>query len=107
MYGETVYGCMTCCNPEVGGKLGDKNLGTDEESQVKFSFAQSSFFVVLVGATLLAHSSDPVATVSGRVLTEDGHPVSEASVYLAFSKRAAIGRPATVKTDEAGLLRSV
>lgn len=72
---------------------------------MKFSFAQSSFFVVLVGATLLAHSSDGVATVSGRVLTEDGHPVSEASVYLASSNRAAIGRPATVKTDEAGVFK--
>lgn len=69
-----------------------------------FSLAQSFFFVVFAGAALFAQST-AVATISGRVLTEDGHPVPEASVYLAPLDRPGVGRPAVVKTDEAGAFK--
>jgi len=72
---------------------------------MKFSLAQLCFFVVFFGTIPLAQSSSGVATVSGRVLTEDGHPVSDASVYLASLNGVAVGRPATVTTDKAGVFK--
>jgi len=72
---------------------------------MKFSLARLCFFVVFVGAIPLAQSSSGVATVSGRVLTEDGHPVSDASVYLASLNGVAVGRPAPVTTDESGVFK--
>jgi Carboxypeptidase regulatory-like domain len=73
--------------------------------EIKFSLAQLGFFVVFFGSIPLAQSSSAVATVSGRVLTEDGHPVSDASVYLASLNGVAVGRPATVTTDKAGVFK--
>jgi carboxypeptidase family protein len=72
---------------------------------MKFPLARSCFFAVFFGAVSLAQSSRGIATVSGRVFTEDGHPASDASVYLASLNGVAVGRPTTVTTDEAGVFK--
>lgn len=60
---------------------------------------------LIVLVTAAGSFADGVAIVSVRVLTEDGHPVSDASVYLASLNGVAVGRPAPVTTDEAGVFK--
>ena len=52
-------------------------------------------------AVLLAQSSANIATVKGRVLTEDGTPLAGAMVYFQ-SDHPSTGRPTTVQTDQSG-----
>jgi hypothetical protein len=59
-------------------------------------------WVFLAGAVLLAQSATEIAKVKGRVLTENGDAVSDASVYFELLDRPATGRPTIVKTDLSG-----
>lgn len=65
-----------------------------------------AYRVVLVWAISIAGVSaalgSGMAVVKGRVLTESGQPLSDASVYLESLDRPATGRPALAKTDRAG-----
>jgi len=72
---------------------------------VKLLRTLSFFLAAFTATTVLAQSSSGVGTVNGRVLTEDGHPVPGASVYLVPLHRAGVGRPDTVKTNEMGIYK--
>src|SRR4030081_3900385 len=53
-------------------------------------------------AGVFAALGSDMASVKGRVLTEGGEPVSDASVYLESLERPATGRPVITKTDQKG-----